>query len=131
MKIAPRVKTGRITNFLVKMKVENVSDRTVEDLVNNHLIKDIPDLFKLNSNEIASLPGYGEDSANIIISELNKLQKRDVPISSLLGALGIHGISEKKCQKIFSVVTLKELLKKDRNDLVWELIDADNIEKRS
>lgn len=127
----PRVKTGRITNFLVKMKVENVSDRTVEDLVNNHLIKDIPDLFKLNSNEIASLPGYGEDSANIIISELNKLQKRDVPISSLLGALGIHGISEKKCQKIFSVVTLKELLKKDRNDLVWELIDADNIGEKT
>lgn len=130
-KKCPRVQTGRITNFLVKLKVENVSDRTVEDLVNHKLIKDIPDLFHLNEKEIAQLPGYGEDSANQIIREIDKLQKRDVPISSLLGALGIQGISEKKSKKIFEIIDLKTLFKKDRESLIWDLLDAESTGRKT
>lgn len=123
----PRVKTGRIANFVIKLKAENVSDKTIEDLVNNGIIRDIPDLFDLDENKIASLPGYGKDSAHIIASEMDKIQKREIPISTLLGALGIDKISEKKCQKIFKVATMNKLMKDSAKSLIWELTDADNI----
>ena len=121
-----RVSAGRITNFIVKLKVENVSDRTIEDLITHGLIEDIPDIFKLTIEDIETLPGYGHDSAKIIIDEFEKLRHREIPISVFVGALGIQGISEKKCKNLFKVMKLNDMLTMSKNDLVFELLGADN-----
>lgn len=121
-----RVQSGRIANFIIKLKAENVSDKTIDELMANHLIDDIPDLFKLSVNQIAELPGFGEESAKIIVNEFNKIKNTETSVSSLLGALGIPGISEKKCQKILKVMTIKDMLKTKKDKLVYQLLAADN-----
>lgn len=121
-----RVQSGRIANFVIKLKAENVSDKTIDELMLNHLIEDIPDIFKLSVNQIAELPGFGEDSAKNIIKEFNKIKNNETSVSTLLGALGIPGISEKKCQKILKVMTIKDMLKTKKDKLVYRLLAADN-----
>ena len=122
----PKVKSGKIANFVIKLKAENVSDKTIDDLVDCGLVKEIPDLFDLEVNEIKNLPGYGEDSARMIVDEMDKLRTREIQVSSLMGALGISGISEKKCQKLFKVMPLDKMMKCKKEDLKWKLLDADN-----
>lgn len=121
-----RVKSGRISNFIIKLNAENVSDRTIEDLYTRGLIKDIPDLFSLTIDQLKDLPGYGLDSAKNIIDEITKIRDTEIPVSSFIGALGINGISEKKCRKIFKVMPLSKMMKLNRNELIFALIDADN-----
>lgn len=122
----PRIKSGYITNFIMKMKGKNISDETINDLIEHKLISEIPDLFELKEEQISCLPGYGIDSAKNIISELTRIKTKAVPISTLIGALGIQGISEKKCQKLFKVMSLKEMLKSDPEKLKYDLVSADS-----
>ena len=121
----PRLISGKITNFLVKLNAENISDKTIEDLVENNLIHDIPDLFELEIDDIRCLPGFGTDSARLIINEIDKVRNTKTPVSALLGALGITGISVKKCQNLLKIMTLEEMLCMKHDKLVYELIDAD------
>lgn len=121
-----RVSAGRITNFITKLKAENVSDKTIEDLMMNKLIKDIPDIFELTVSDIEPLPGYGYDSAKIIINEFDKIRKTEIPVSTFIGALGIQGISEKKCKNLFKVMKLKNMLSMSKDELEFELLGADN-----
>lgn len=122
----PRIKSGKISNFIIKLKAKNVSDRTIEDLVEAGLVKSIPDLFNLTIDEIAKLDGYGKDSAKIIVDEIEKIRTTETPVSTMMGALGIQGISEKKCKKLFKVMNLKKMLKTDPNELLYDLVSADS-----
>ena len=122
-----RLITGKITNFLIKLGVENFSDKTVEDLYNNQLLRNIKDLFYLRKEDIARLDRFGETSANNIIESINELKTRPISISELFGALGITNISEKKCRNIFKVVSLNYLLEKSRDKIYYEIVNADNI----
>lgn len=122
----PRLISGRITNFLVKLNAENISDKTIEDLVENNVIHDIPDLFNIDVDDIRCLPGYGTDSANMIVNEIDKVRSTETPVSALIGALGITGISTKKSQNLFKVLSLKQMLKMNYESLAYELIDADH-----
>ena len=121
-----RVSAGRITNFITKLKVENVSDRTIEDLMQYGVINDIPDIFDVTIDDIKNLPGYGYDSAKIIVYQFQQLKTKKVPVSELMGALGIQGISEKKCKNIFRILELKHILNMSKDDLRFELLGADN-----
>ena len=122
----PRIKSGYITNFIMKLKGKNISDETINDLIEHKLISEIPDLFELKEEHISCLPGYGIDSAKNIIAELTKIKTKSVPVSTLIGALGIQGISEKKCQKLFKIMSLKEMLKSDPEKLKYDLVSADS-----
>lgn len=123
-----RLKSGKIANFLVKMKADGVSDKTVEELVRVGLVKYIPDIFDLTEEDIATLPGYGDTSAAKIISEFQKIRDTQVSASALLGAIGIPDISEKKCRKMLSVFpNVKKMFDQPSSDLIWKLADVDQI----
>jgi DNA ligase (NAD+) len=122
-----RIITGKITNFLTKLGVENVSDKTVEDLFNAKLLRSIKDLFSLEVGDISKLQGYGEASANNIVEEIKKLTKKEISVSSLFGALGIQDIGEKKCRKMFQEITLEDALEKSKKKIVDKVLQADNI----
>lgn len=124
--ICPRVNSGKISNFVIKLDAENISDKTIEDLIKNGLIKAIPDIFYIKESDIERLDGYGKDSARMIIKEFQKIRTRPISISTLLGSLGIQGISEKKCKNILKNVNWKKLLKNPRK-LSLALTDSDNV----
>ena len=121
-----RILSGKVTNFLVKLGADGISDRTVEDLMNAGLIKDIPDVFNLTVEQISPLQDYGEESAKLIVNEIHKIRDKPIETSVLLGSLGITGISKKKCKNLVDVIPLKKMLKMKKNALEWELYDAEN-----
>lgn len=124
----PRIISGKISNFITKLGVENVSDKTIEDLMNAGLLREIIDIFDVTVDEIVKLDGYAEVSADMIVGEFEKLKKKEVPISSLLGALGIQGISKKKCRLIIQQMeSYKDLYSMEPNRLQWDLTNVDGI----
>lgn len=127
----PRRITGRITNFISKLGAENISDKTIELLYENHLIKSIEDLFDLTAENLKVLSGVDSISAHNIIDELHRIFDKDTPISNLFGALGISNISNKKARKIFSVISIDELLNKSDDRIYMQLINANGIGEKT
>lgn len=121
-----RILSGKITNFLIKLGADGISDRTVEDLMTAGLLKDIPDLFYLTVEQISPLQNYGEESAKLIVNEIQRIKDAPIETSALLGALGITGISKKKCKNLIQAIPLTKMLKMKKNTLEWELYDAEN-----
>lgn len=125
----PRVNQGKIINFITKMDIKGVAEATIEDLYNAKLIKTIPDIFELKESDIIQLEGYQKDKANLIISEFQRIKDKEIPISKLLGALGIKGISRKKCQLLMKAIADNpdKLLKKKPEKMFFELTSIDGI----
>lgn len=122
-----RLITGRITNFLNKLGAENFSDRTVEILYENKLLRSIEDLFKLELEDLIKLKGFNVTSAMNLITEIDIIKEKEISVSTLFGALGITNISEKKCRNIFKVISLDYLLEKSREKIYFKLLNAENI----
>ncbi len=75
------------------MDIEGMGPAIVETFVNNGLIKDTADIYNLNPDNISSLEGFKETSANNIISSVEKSKSND--LSKLIFALGIRHIGAK------------------------------------
>lgn len=125
----PRVNQGKIINFITKLKVRDVAEATIADLYEHELIKTIPDIFTLTKEDVLSMDGYQDAKADLIIDEFEKLSKREVTISELLGALGIKGISTKKCRKIIDALggDPDVIFKKDPEKLFYQLITGEGV----
>ena len=123
-----RIITGKIVNFLDKMGVMGVSDKTIEDMYDFLNVSSIIDFLNLNEEDISKLPGYSDISAKNIIEEIKKIRNNEISISKFFGALGIDKISEKKCRKIFDLISLDKLLNsKNYNNLIYYLENADGV----
>lgn len=119
------VKAGFITNFITKLKVNNIADGTIDALYLNKLVTDIPSIFELKKEDISALEGFGETSAEAIVTELRNLKNKEIPVSVFIGALGIPDISEKKCRNIFKYITLKDLFEMSNEKLLYQVINAE------
>ena len=124
----PRVITGKITNFLVKLGMEKFSDKSVEMIYNALNVRTIHQFLHLSISDILSVDGFEEISANSLYNEIQKIRKTPVSISKFFGALGIDKISEKKCRMIFECIDIKELMNtKNPDKLYFKLQSADGI----
>lgn len=125
----PRVNQGRIINFITKLKVRDVAEATINDLYDANLIKRIPDIFNISEEDILNMDGYQDAKASLIVNEFQKLQDREITVSELLGALGIKGISTKKCRKIIDALggDYKRIFKKKPEKLFFELTSGEGV----
>jgi len=115
--------SGKITNFITKLGVENISDKTIDLLVEERLVKKLPDIFYIKYDEVLKLPGFSNVSSANFIEEIQKLRDKPIPASILIGALGIEKIATKKCEKIFAAVSIKELMKMSKDKIIDMLLD--------
>lgn len=105
-----RVITGRISNFLDKLGMQGFSDRSIEMIYEGLHIDSILGFLNLTSEELQKVEGFSNVSADNLVDELRKLRSTPTSLSKFFGALGIEGISEKKCRKIMESISLKELM---------------------
>lgn len=122
-----RIKTGRIANFIEKLGMMNISDATVEDLYREGFVENLTDIFKITEEDIVKLDGYGELSANNIISEIKRSQYRPIPMNEFIGALGIPKIGKKVAKKLLSEVSIKDIKKKSIDEIFSLLVNANGI----
>ena len=74
------------------MDIEGLGKKSVEQLVAEGLIADIPDIFCLQKNDLARLDGWGEKSAANAVAAIEKAKKTS--LARLIGALGIRYVGE-------------------------------------
>lgn len=112
-------KKGKILNYCVKVGIDGISFATVDDFYKAGLLKEIPDLYHLKNHidKLQTLDGYGEIKVNNIISSIES--SRQMSYATLLGSIGISGISIKKFQTILKYLSIDDLL---------ELIDLNNLD---
>jgi DNA ligase (NAD+) len=74
------------------MDIEGLGDKLVELLVDEKLINDVSDIFKLQEAALAALPRMGEKSAQNLLEAIEISKKTTLP--RFLFSLGIRGVGE-------------------------------------
>ena len=69
------------------LDIEGLGEQAVDQLIDEGLIGELPDLYELAADELAALEGWGETSAENLLTELEA--SREPPLSDLLSALGV------------------------------------------
>lgn len=80
------------------MDIEGLGEANVEMLVNEGLIKNQADIFRLRAIDLVELERMGEKSASNLISAIEKSKEND--LSRLIFGLGIRNIGQKAAQLI-------------------------------
>mgnify|MGYP006275852911 CR=1 FL=1 len=84
----------RLRSFAMRnaMDIEGLGAETVELLVDQGLVKSIPDLFTLTTEMVEPLPRMGKKSATSLIEGIEQSKSRG--LGRLLGGLGVRHIGE-------------------------------------
>lgn len=130
-----RLITGKIINFLDKLGARDISDRTIEILYENNIISSIKDIFKLDPNnqeindKLVNIEGFNKISSMNLCNEIENLKRKPIEFSMMLGALGIRGISYKKCKLINSQISLDSIYKFSDDINIYSMAEiiAENI----
>jgi DNA ligase (NAD+) len=74
------------------MDIEGLGKKAMEQLFNEKMVKDIPDIYGLQVADLVVLDGWGEKSARNAIAAI--AASRETPLARLIGALGIRYVGE-------------------------------------
>jgi DNA ligase (NAD+) len=85
---------GAIEHFSSRnaLDIDGLGSRTVDMLVDNGLVKQVSDLYKLSILEVSQLPGFAMKSSKKLIEAIDK--SRCIPLHRFLYGLGIRGVGE-------------------------------------
>jgi DNA ligase (NAD+) len=85
-------------HFVNVMEIYSVGPKILDRFKEEGLISDAADLFSLAKEDIQSLPGFGEKSAENIVASIRSHTK--VPLSRFISALGILHVGEETAADI-------------------------------
>jgi DNA ligase (NAD+) len=87
-KCPARIKAA-IIHFAAReaMDIEGLGEKTVDLLVDKGLLRSIPDIYALKKEDLVNLPGFGELSAENLISAIEK--SKNATLERFIFALGI------------------------------------------
>ncbi len=110
---------GRLKHFVSKtcMDIDGFGEKLVEQLVDNKIISNISDIFKLEINDIKNLERQGEKSAQNTIDSIDK--SKNAKLSRFIHGLGIRNVGEhasKILEKKFH--TLENIISTDLENLL-------------
>lgn len=74
------------------LDIEGLGKKSMEQLFDQKLVRDIPDIFTLRHEQLADLPGWGAKSAEKVIAAIDAA--RHPPLTRFLAAIGIRHVGE-------------------------------------
>ena len=80
------------------MNIEGLGVALVDQLLEKKLVENIPDLYSLSHQDLATLERMGPKSSQNLLDEIEKSKQRDV--SRLIFALGIRYVGERTAQAL-------------------------------
>ena len=90
----PAKKLARFTHFVSRkcMNIDGLSERTLELLISNNLVKNFRDIYHLKEHvgKLCTLDGMGKKSVENLLNSIEK--SRDVKLENFIAALGIPNI---------------------------------------
>lgn len=98
--LCPKRNIESLIHFVSRkaMNIDGLGDRIIEDFYNLGLIKNIEDIYNLDSKkrELVELEGFGEKSISNLLSSISSSKENS--LERLIFALGISGIGEKNAK---------------------------------
>ena len=90
----PAQRSRALVHFCSKagLDIDGLGKKSVEQLFEAKRIRDLPDIFQLQKEELAPLEGWGEKSAEKVVLGISGA--KTPPLSRFLAALGIRYIGE-------------------------------------
>ncbi len=88
----------RIAHFVSKgaMDIEGLGPKVVEQLITTGIIRDIPDLYSIRKEDLLSLEGFAEKSADNLLKAIE--QSKHTTLARFLYAIGIRHVGEVTAQ---------------------------------
>ena len=87
-----------ILNFIQKIGIDDLSGKRLDELLNAKLVKNIPDLYRLEASDLMKLDKVKDKLSNKLIESIQKT--KTVDLITFLAALGISGGAFNKCEKV-------------------------------
>jgi len=115
---APQV-IGKIEHFVARkaMNIDSIGSEMAKTLYQQDLVKDIADLYTLNTEDLLNLERMGEKSARNIIDGIQ--QSKNVPFERVLFGMGIRHIGETVAKKLAQALgNIDTLMSADKETLV-------------
>ncbi|MBR5055734.1 MAG: NAD-dependent DNA ligase LigA, partial [Bacteroidales bacterium] len=109
---------GRFIHFVSRKAMDILAgDATVEQLFDNGLIRELPDLYTLTPLQLASLEGWQRKSVDNFLDSLEK--SKAVPFERVLYALGIRHIGETTAKTVAAHFgSMEALMNATKEDLL-------------
>ncbi|WP_446897687.1 NAD-dependent DNA ligase LigA [Clostridium sp. LBM24168] len=104
------------------MDIEGFSEKTASQLFEKLNIKSIPDLFRLNKEELMKLDKFGEKKSQNLIDSIEKSKSCD--LASFIYALGIPNVGKKTASDLANTFKSLDNL---RNATYEELVNIQDI----
>ena len=102
------------------LEMDGIGEKLVDQLCEAELVKTIPDLYRLTSEQIQSLERMAEKSANNVMNQLDST--RELALDTFLSALGLPGIGPELATafagEICTITSLLELSDEDLERLI-------------
>ncbi|WP_455256713.1 NAD-dependent DNA ligase LigA [Peptoniphilus asaccharolyticus] len=86
---------SRLTHFASRdaMNIEGLSEKTISQLLSELNIREIPDLYRLNSEDLLKLRGFKDKKVNNLLSAIENSKK--VNLNNFIYAIGIRNVGIK------------------------------------
>lgn len=94
----PSIIRETILNFIQKIGIVDLSEKRLEELIANKLVKSIPDLFTLKVDDLIKLDKVKEKLASKLIGSINSV--KEVDLVTFLSSLGLKGGAYNRCEKL-------------------------------
>jgi DNA ligase (NAD+) len=78
------------------MNIDGLGEKLVDQLISKELVRDVSDLYRLTTDDLAFLDRMGEKSARNLAAEIEESRKLD--FSRLLFGIGIRHVGERTAQ---------------------------------
>jgi DNA ligase (NAD+) len=102
------------------MNIESLGEKVVELLVENKLVHDITDFYKLQKSELLTLPLFGEKKANNVLENI-EASKQDIELNRFIYALGIKEVGESTAKILAKTFqSLENFMNAKKEDFISE-----------
>jgi DNA ligase (NAD+) len=94
--------TGRIQHFASRgaMEIEFLGEKTVAQLVERGLVRDLSDLYRLEKKDLLELDGFAEKSAENLVNAIEASKR--APLDRFVYGLGIGNVGQHVAQVLAS-----------------------------
>ena len=120
----PPQQKGKIEHFVSRkaMNIDGLGAETIDLFYEKGWLRNIADIYDLRREEIAALPGFGDKSAERLMSGLE--ESKQVPWSRVLFAMGIRFVGETTAKKLAKAYPSIDLLRAASQEELTQVEDV-------
>jgi DNA ligase (NAD+) len=111
--LCPSKVKEEILNYIQKSGIDDVSDKRLEEMINKGLVERIPDIYRLEKDDLLLLEKVKEKLASKMYDNIQKSKHQS--LAQFISAIGVEGVSMAKSEKIIAqgYNTLEKILALD------------------